>query len=147
METNNISQDRYCLVPMGLADRRQEILFEDTGTQGTGVLLKGSAEGIITDLDSFVNEKGINVGFIKADLEGYGLKGLKGMINTIKSFRPVLSLPIYHSTEEFFEMKPILDEIVKDKNYRIKVRHFDVFVGNTTDITLFAYPAELDEGD
>lgn len=48
------------------------------------------------------------VGFIKLDLEGYGVRALRGMEKTIRKDRPVLSLSIYHSPEELFETKKVL---------------------------------------
>jgi len=147
MDSNNISKDKYCLVPMGLGDKNEKILIDDVGGQGASILRKGSTDVIITTMDSFVKENRLNVGFIKADLEGHGLKALKGMINTIRTYRPVLSLAIYHNTDEFFEMKPFLEEIVKDKNYKMMIKRFHVCVDNTSEICLFAYPAELDEGE
>lgn len=147
MDNNNIPKDKYHLIPMGLGDKREKIYFDDVGGLGASGLWKGNAEAELTDLDSFVEEKKLNVGFIKADLEGYGLKALKGMADVIKTYRPVLSLAIYHSTKEFFEMKPLLEQIVKDKNYKITIKQFHVFIENLTEITLFAYPSELDETD
>lgn len=147
MDKNNIPKDKYQLIPMGLGDKKEEIFFDDIGGLGVSALWKGNTKAELTDLDSFVEESNLNVGFIKADLEGYGLKALKGMANTIRTHRPVLSLAIYHSTKEFFEMKPLLEQIVKDENYIITIRQFHVFIENLTEITLFAYPSELDKTD
>ena len=147
MDKNSISRDRYQLIPMGLGDKNEKIYFDDIGGLGVSVLYKGNVEAKIIDLDSFVDDNKLNVGIIKADLEGYGLKALKGMENTIKKYRPVLSLAIYHSTKEFFEMKPLLEQIVKNKDYKITIKQFHVFIENLTEITMFAYPSELDETD
>jgi len=145
MEINKIPKEKYCLIPMGLNDKKETILYRDGGTQGTSALTKGNDEANMTDIDSFVFENNINPGFIKADIEGFGLRGLKGMEKTIKQFRPVLSLAIYHNPEEFFEMKPLLDQIVKDKNYKITVDRYNVIIGELTEMVIFAYPAELGE--
>lgn len=48
------------------------------------------------------------IGFIKLDVEGYGVRALRGMEKTIQKSRPVLSLSIYHSPEELFETKKVL---------------------------------------
>ena len=146
MKRNGVSGDKYSLIPMGLSEKKESILINDRGGQGVSALWIGDVEVYLTDLDSYVMEHDLNVGFIKADLEGYGLKALRGMVKTIRNQRPVLSLSIYHNPDEFFEMKPLLEEITNDINYRITLKRFDVSVDNTAEIALFAYPAELDEG-
>ena len=145
MKNNGITDNKYHLVPMGLSDNKECIKINDMGGQGVSAFRKGDTETNFTDLDSYVMDNNLNVGFIKTDLEGYGLKGLRGMTKTIKTYRPVLSLAIYHTTEEFFEMKPLLEDITKDINYKITLKKFDVLYDSTAEIALFAYPAELDE--
>jgi len=147
MNFNTVANDKYHLVPMGLSDKKEKIYIADGWGASTSVMIPGEfkTEVSLTDLDSYVNDYKINPGFIKADLEGCGLKALIGMANTIKKFRPVLSLAIYHSPEEFFEIKPLLTEITKDKNYKITIDRYSVQTDVVIDITIFAYPAELDE--
>lgn len=77
------------------------------------------------------------------DLEGAGLKGLLGMKEVIKRNRPVLSLAIYHTPEEFFEIVPKLKEFAK--NYNIKVVQLQICASKNTEIAVFAYPKEIDE--
>lgn len=59
----------------------------------------------VTTLDKFVEDNNITVGLIKTDLEGFEQSFLKGAINTIKKFRPTLMISIYHSAQDFFEIK------------------------------------------
>jgi FkbM family methyltransferase len=147
MDINGVSKSKYSLVQMGLSDKNEKVLFNDAGGQSGSVFEKGDTETVLTDLDSFVIDKKLNVGFIKTDVEGNGIKALKGMENTIRNYRPVLSLSIYHSPEEFFETKPLLEQIVKEKNYKIEIKNFQIYIPSLTEIALFAYPAELDEGE
>ena len=56
-------------------------------------------------LDSYIQKVENPIGFIKADIEGAMFDALKGMVKTIRKYRPVLSFAIYHSAEEFFETK------------------------------------------
>lgn len=145
MEINNISDDSYELVPYGISDRECEFFIDDSGLNNTSLNNTGNTLVRVTDLDSYVFANNLNVGFIKTDLEGFGLKALNGMEKTIQNYRPVLSMAIYHSPEEFFEVKPRLEEITKDLNYKICIeKHFPVFhlISGTV---LFAYPRELDE--
>jgi FkbM family methyltransferase len=72
----------------------------------------------ILTLDNFVKEKILEkINFIKIDVEGYEIKVLKGSIETIKKFRPILGISLHNP---FFEkeIREIFDkEITK---YEIK---------------------------
>lgn len=147
MILNNISKDKYVLINKGISDSQLTINIDDSGKNNTNIHTQGNSTVYITDIDSYVFDKthmNAPVGFIKTDLEGFGLKALKGMVKTIQTYRPVLSMAIYHSPEEFFEIKPYLEGITKDLNYKISIeRHFPLF--NTISGTvIFAYPAELE---
>lgn len=64
-----------------------------------------------TTIDSYVEENDLNVGLIKVDVEGEEKNLLKGAINTIKSQKPILFLSIYHSVNDFFDIKPWIDDL------------------------------------
>ena len=56
----------------------------------------------ITSIDDYVKENGLKIGFIKTDVEGFEQQLLKGAINTIKRDKPVLSISIYHTFNDYF---------------------------------------------
>jgi FkbM family methyltransferase len=144
---NNISSDKYRLVPMGISDKKQTIEFSDIGGQGATIVEEGAESAQITDLDSFVSENNLNVGFIKADVEGVGLEALAGMRETIRKFRPVVMIAMYHNPKEFFGIKPLLEEITDGANYKITIQQFHPFSDCLNEVSVFAYPAELGEYD
>ena len=143
MRMNNIGEDKIKLVKLGLSDKKESILIDDIGGQSFGVFNKGENKASLTDLDSFAKENNLHIGFIKTDLEGAGLKGLLGMKEVIERDRPVLSLAIYHTPEEFFEIVPTLREFAK--NYKIKVVQLQVCAEKNTETAVFAYPKEIEE--
>jgi hypothetical protein len=98
----------------------------------------------MTTIDEEVENRGIKVGFIKADLEGYGFRMIKGAINTIETQRPVLSIGIYHNYEELFEIKPFLQEQIADYMFEFQLHRFSV--RKFVEPTLFCYPKELANG-
>lgn len=53
-------------------------LINDSAFQGTTLLEKGNIEIETTDIDSFVKENNLNIGFIKADVEGQIIPLIKG---------------------------------------------------------------------
>jgi FkbM family methyltransferase len=147
MGMNKISPDKYKIFAVGLSDEKQEITINDTAEQGLNVFTRGNDQVCLTDLDSFVLENDIkNIGFIKADIEGSGVLGLRGSTETIKRDRPVLNLSIYHSPQEFFELKPFLEEITKGLDYKITIEKHFPFVDRMFDVAVFAYPRELNDG-
>lgn len=143
MQLNNINPDKYKLNNLGLHSEIDTFRINDYGEMGKK-LYNGTGEKVdVLPLDIYVENNNCNVGFIKADIEGSMYKALQGMVNTIKRFRPVLSFAIYHTGEEFFDTKILLDKIIADLNYTIKLEtHFP----ESTHIygtILFAYPKEL----
>ena len=82
-------------------------------------------KAMMITLDKFVEEHNIEVGLIKTDLEGFEQKFLEGAVNTIKKQKPILMISIYHSYDDFFNIKPLIEswnlgykfKIVKYKNF------------------------------
>lgn len=74
----------------------------------------------IITLDDYVKESNLNVGLIKVDIEGMEKDFLKGAENTIKTQKPVLMLSIYHTAEDFFTIKPMIESW--DLGYKFKIR-------------------------
>jgi FkbM family methyltransferase len=95
----------------------------------------------IIKLDDFITENNINLGLLKLDVEGSEFGTIKGALESIKKFRPVLLISIYHVPQDFFEIKPLLEKELN--NYNFKIRKTNPF-SPETEITLIGYPAELD---
>ncbi|MDR2778464.1 MAG: FkbM family methyltransferase [Rickettsiales bacterium] len=144
MKMNGINKDKYELVPMGISSEKGIARFDDYGGGAVSLKCAGDTETCLVDLDSFTRENNLKVGYIKTDIEGAGLDALMGMWETIGRDRPVLTLSIYHSPIEFFEMKPYLEEIVKDINYTIMIRKYHPYPDVFSEIAIFAYPRELE---
>jgi hypothetical protein len=144
MEMNKISQDKYEALFLGLAEKKKTLFISDDGNFGTNIIKIKNGEKILvklTDIDSFSKENNLKIGFIKTDLEGADFGALKGMVETIKRDRPVLVLSIYHTLEDFFEMKPFLESIVADLNYKITIEK--MCNSGFAEIVIFACPMEL----
>ena len=94
-----------------------------------------------TTIDAEAKKRNFNVGFIKADVEGDGFRVVKGAIETIKSHRPVLSLCVYHNSEELFEIKPFLEKHLNNYIFEFKLQDFKI--GDIVELTLLCYPKEL----
>ncbi|WP_157153311.1 FkbM family methyltransferase [Brachyspira murdochii] len=73
----------------------------------------------IIKLDDFVNENNIKIGLIKVDTEGAEKDFLLGARRTIEDQIPILLISIYHSPEDFFGLKPMLESW--NLNYKFRV--------------------------
>lgn len=146
MQMNGVQTDKYEMIQAGLSDNKRQIMFNDDGNMSTSLEIAGESKGDLVDLDSMAKERNLKVGFIKTDVEGAGVDTLRGMRETIRRDRPVLMLAIYHGPIEFFETKPLLEEIVKDLGYKITIKKFHPYPDMDIDIALFAYPSELEKG-
>ena len=62
-------------------------------------------------IDDYVEEHGINVGLIKVDIEGAEQDFLKGALGTIRKYKPVLLLSIYHNVSDFLDIKPLIEDL------------------------------------
>jgi len=92
----------------------------------------------ITTIDNFIEENKINdLWVIKLDIEWYELEAIKWAINTIKRFKPILLISIYHSAKDFFEIKPLIEKL--NLGYIFKIRKL-TFISPTIDTILIAYP-------
>ena len=71
-------------------------------------------------IDSYVFNNNLNVGLIKLYVEGFELNALRGAKNTIKKFKPVLLIAIYHNGEQFFKTIQYIQKITLDYKFIIK---------------------------
>jgi len=75
----------------------------------------------VTTIDDFVHDHNLQVGLIKADIEGAEKFMLQGAVETLKMQRPALLISIYHNSDDFFTIKPWLESL--NLGYKFKIRH------------------------
>lgn len=74
----------------------------------------------IVTIDEVVAQNKLQVGLIKADVEGFEPEVVRGALETIKSQKPLLVLAIYHRATEYYELKPYLESL--NLGYTFKLR-------------------------
>lgn len=105
----------YC----ALGDKDYEKLCL-SGESSMVEIVENSEECVVSrTLDSFVEEKGFDVGLIKVDIEGFEQHFLKGAEHTIKSQKPALLISIYHKPEDYLFIKPIIESWNLGYTFRI----------------------------
>ena len=139
MKKNHLTEENVLLIQKGLGEKYEELSFEDGKGGSTTLNDSGKTKITIIPLDA-CREIDSTVGWIKFDLEGFGLYAFKGMIETIKRDRPVLTLAVYHNPDEFFGIKKLLESL--NLNYKITFKACSF--SEIYELTLIAYPAELD---
>jgi FkbM family methyltransferase len=93
----------------------------------------------IVTIDEIVNSEFLNgPGFIKMDIEGAEMDGLKGAASTLKELKPNLAIAVYHDYENAIECAEIIKNA--NPNYKIKFRGMNgYFKGKARPYILFAY--------
>lgn len=104
-------------------------LYSDSGVRykdkNTGCIVSEKTENseIIKTvaIDDFVRENNIrNIGLIKFDIEGGEQEALKGAINTIKTQKPLLYIPIYHLESDIYKIPEFLSSLNIPMTFRLK---------------------------
>lgn len=94
----------------------------------------------ITTIDDFLSNTGSSekIDLIKTDVEGWESLLLKGAEKTIAKWRPILAISIYHSPEDFFEIKPWLEQKFPEHNYNFIITKANPF-SLTQEVMLIAF--------
>lgn len=124
IELNGLKNVIPC--PYALGDREGTAVLSINGSSSTqfendAFRYEDKTEVKVVQLDSFVRENNLNVGLLKADVEGAEQLLLKGAWETIRTQKPALLISIYHNADDFFHIKPMLEKL--DLGYRFKIRH------------------------
>lgn len=88
-------------------------------------------------LDGFIKEHKLNPGVIKLDVEGAEPEILKGAVESIKEFRPLIIAATYHTPEEYYETKPFLESL--NLGYSFRIRRSSI-TNAASDAVLIAVP-------
>lgn len=106
--------DNVVLEPLALSDQAKKITFNLSGSASSAhpnesfdFSEKIEVEAI--SLDEYVEKNNLEVGLIKTDLEGAEMEFLIGAAETIKKFKPILLISIYHSIGDFLDIKPMIE--------------------------------------
>lgn len=118
--------ENVVLEKMALGSKRCEVTIEVAGSSSslepnTVVKVTGEEKVQMDTLDSYMENSGreLDVGLIKVDIEGAEQDFMAGAKKTIEKFRPVLLMSIYHNADDFFNIKPIIEEWNLGYRFRI----------------------------
>ena len=73
----------------------------------------------LSTIDNFLRDKNEeSIDLIKMDIEGFEFNALKGAYHTIKKYRPILAISVYHKAEDLFDIKPWLEQSFPEHKYK-----------------------------
>lgn len=122
-------------IKMGIGDKITTINMKYEAA-GSYINDEGDEKIDVITIDSFVKKNRLHVGVIKMDIEGYELKAIKKAEETIKKYKPVLLISIYHTGVDFFEIKPLIERWVP--GYKFIIRKLNP-LHPTFEVTLIGY--------
>lgn len=120
----NNSVNNIQIVKKGIGDKEDTIdmHFDPTELSNSSInseVTNNLSETQRVQISTIDNEcKNREVGLIKMDIEGAEFAAISGGIATIKRDKPVLLISMYHTGKDFFDIPPLLKEIVPEYKFR-----------------------------
>jgi len=109
------------IISCALADYEGEAKLSQMGISSSLVGPRKNAITIrIETVDNLFFKKGINIDYVKADLEGYELEMLRGASKTIELCNPKIEITTYHRNDHADKISRFLKDI--NPKYKIKLK-------------------------
>ncbi len=126
--TSRLNNDSFMICPYALSDKTGTARFSQNMDNLAASAMSDEGEVIVKTitLDDYVNENNLaSVDFIKADIEGAERLLLKGAKNTIKTFKPKLSICKYHFPDDPEVLKALILDACPD--YKIEEKYKKIY--------------------
>lgn len=83
--------------------------------------LSNTTKDNMLKIDDFVQQNSIeNVGMIKFDIEGAERDALEGAVETIKKYKPILIIPIYHIPDDCMVIPQFIEDLNMPATFKLK---------------------------
>ncbi len=121
---------------MCIGDQIGKVIMPDRDREGK----QCKTEAPMANLDFFEQKKNVtgHVTWIQADINGMGLRMIRGAEKIIKRDKPLITVAVYHSPDEMFGIVPLLHEWVPEYKFMVRRCQCNLRVPYT-EITLIAY--------
>lgn len=134
----NLTDEQVTVLPYGLSNKKlYGKMLHNAKNNGLGSSIMQNKEGKdgdsieITTIDNIINE---NIGYLKADIEGFEYNMLRGAARLIQNCKPCISVCIYHNSTDFYSVPLLVKKMMPDAN--IVVRHHS---NNLSETVLYAW--------
>lgn len=127
----NLKDEDIEILPFGVSDVEVKgFVSKYNANHGLGSKLSDATElnenveeVKIVKLDDVISCK---VDFLKADIESYEYRMIKGASNIIKNDKPMLAICIYHNGADFFQIPLMIKEMVPDYKFAVRQHSYDL---------------------
>ena len=102
----------------GVSDKKETLYFNEEKSF-SAIYGKGTQSVEVDTIDNIVKER---VDFIKLDIEGAEQDAIDGAKLTIKKYKPILAICIYHKAEDWYKIPKKVLEI--ESSYDVYLRHY-----------------------
>ncbi len=124
LSLNNLTQVIPIRMVLGARRGKTRLFSFGSGSFVSNIYREHGGEEVeVISIDEFVKENGLEVGLIKLDVEGSELDVIVGAKETIRAYKPVLIVSLYHRGQDFFEIPRIIKELVPE--YKLRFLNLD----------------------
>ncbi len=102
----------------GVSNKKETLHFNEEKSFST-IYGKGTQSVEVDAIDNVVKEK---VDYIKLDIEGAEQNAIEGACETIKKYKPILAICVYHKAEDWYKIPQKVLAI--ENGYKIYLRHY-----------------------
>lgn len=128
-ECKNYVEKRYnnaVVINGAVGAHNGEVRFNNTSSVELGSsrvdYISGNCVTKMYSIDEVLD--GEKATFIKMDIEGSELEALRGVEKTIKKYKPILAICVYHKREDIWEIADYILSLHKD--YTLYFRHYSL---------------------
>lgn len=139
IKLNQLDINKFHFINKGISDKKSTVNINDSNEMAN-LSNHGNKSVDVTSIDEEFKGN-TNIGLIQMDIEGAEVKAIKGAINTIKNNEPLLLITIYHSPEQFFELKPFIESL--DLGYKFMIRNLNFYKHTELETTLICIPKHM----
>lgn len=120
--------DRVIPVNKAVSDKDDDVLkfyIRAEGETGHGLLKRdgisynNQVDCRTITIDKYVKEHNLQIGLIKSDIEGAEKALIRGAAETICEQKPALLISIYHTADDFFEIKRMIEDLGIGYHFKI----------------------------
>jgi FkbM family methyltransferase len=109
--------DNVKCLNLGAWDKKETLHFNIDGTS-SGISESGDISIDVDSIDNLVGEN--RVDFIKMDIEGSALNALHGAQNTIRKYKPILAICVYHKKNDLLTIPKYIHSLCPEYKFYLR---------------------------
>ena len=124
LEKNNVDENKVKMVWGAVGCQDSMNFYYGEGSSSSLVKSENKKHGELAikvyTIDTLVTKYGVNPHFIKMDVEGTEYDAVLGAEKTIREYKPVLCISIYHTAKDFLLIKPLIESWKLGYSFRVE---------------------------